>query len=59
MTIRFGDEVPKLKPLITDDGGLEVDLSTKDYCPRCWRISIVLEDGSFGGSSAEQLLKDL
>ena len=59
MTIRFGDEVPKLKPLITDDGGLEVDLSTKDNSPRCWRFSIVLEDGGFSGSSSEQLLKDL
>ena len=48
MTIRVGDEVPKLKPFITGDGGLEDDLSTKDYSPRCWRFSIVLEDGSFG-----------
>ena len=59
MTIHVGDEIPKLKPFITGDGGLEVDLSTKDYSPRCWRISIVLEDGGFGGSSTEQLLEDL
>ena len=59
MTIRVGDEVSKLKPFITGDGGLEVGLSTKDYSPRCWRFSVVLEDGGFGGTSTEQLLKDL
>ena len=59
MTIRVGDVVPKLKPFITGDSEIEVDLSTKDYSPRCWRFSIVLEDGGFGGSSSEQLPKDL
>ena len=59
MTIRVGDEVPKLKPFITSDGGLEVDLNTKDNSPRCWRFCIVLEAGGFGGSSTEQLLEDL
>ena len=46
-------------PFITDDDGLEVGLSTMDYSPHCWRFSVVLEDGGFGGSSIEQLLKGI
>ncbi|MEK9724172.1 MAG: peroxiredoxin [Rhodospirillaceae bacterium] len=53
----------------TRAAGLEVDLNAKCYGPRCKRFSMLVddgvvttlhfEDGGFGETSAEKLLKDL